>query len=67
MLTRQPESAPSKSKGDPWTTRLTSTEYLMISHRVPKLLVGSILQSGFKVDSFGASVGIVYGQDYDGI
>jgi len=42
-------------------------EYLMISHNVPNLLLGSILQSGFKVDSFGAIVGIIYGQDYDGI
>jgi len=43
-------------------------EYLMISHKAPKLkMVGSILQSGFKVDAFGFLVGIIYSQDYDGI
>jgi hypothetical protein len=42
-------------------------EYLIISSKVLKLMVGSILQSGFKVDSFESFVGIIYGQDYDGI
>jgi len=30
-------------------------------------MVGSILQSGFKVDASGFLVGIIYSQDYDGI
>jgi len=34
---------------------------------LPKYSVGSILQSGFKVDSCRSLVGIIYSQDYDGI